>query len=119
MIIEQLTATAFQQHTRILGCERTKDAICVDPGDEAERIVEILESRDLKLQAIALTHAHMDHVGGVAALKKLQPKAKIILHKADEFMYTALAEQPAWIGIPRSQWQVMGFNYQRPPAVDK
>ena len=119
MIIEQLTVTAFQQHTRILGCEKTKQAICVDPGDEAERIVEILESRGLKLQGIALTHAHLDHVGGVAGLKQLQPQALIILHKGDEFMYRALPEQPAWIGIPRSQWQAMGFSYQPPPPVDK
>ena len=119
MIIEQLTVTAFQQHTRIVGCETTKQAICIDPGDEAERIIEIVESRGFYLQAIALTHAHMDHVGGVAALKKLAPKAEIILHKADEFMYQALPEQPAWIGIPRAQWPALGFNYDEPPPIDK
>ena len=43
MIIEEITVTAFQQHTRIVGCEETKQAICIDPGDEAERIVESLE----------------------------------------------------------------------------
>ena len=119
MIIEELTVTAFQQHTRILGCEKTKQAICIDPGDEAERIVETLDRRGLNLQAIALTHAHLDHVGGVAALKKLKPDAKINLHKGDEFMYTGLPEQPAWIGIPRSQWAALGFVFEPPPPVDE
>jgi hydroxyacylglutathione hydrolase len=118
MIIEEITVTAFQQHTRILGCETTKKAICVDPGDEAERIVETLERHGLTLQGIALTHAHLDHVGGVAALKTLKPEAKINLHKDDEFMYQALPEQPAWIGIPRAQWAALGFAFETPPAVD-
>lgn len=118
MIIEEITVTAFQQHTRIVGCESTKKAICIDPGDEAERIVETLERHGLKLQAIALTHAHLDHVGGVAALKKLKPEAKINLHKGDEFMYQALPEQPAWIGIPRAQWAALGFAFETPPRVD-
>ncbi|HEX5883088.1 MAG TPA: MBL fold metallo-hydrolase [Pyrinomonadaceae bacterium] len=119
MLIEEITVTAFQQHTRILACENTKQAICIDPGDEAERIVETLERHGLTLQAIALTHAHLDHVGGVAALKKLKPEAKINLHKADEFMYRALPDQPAWIGIPRAQWAVLGFTFEEPPAVDE
>ncbi len=118
MIIEQLTVTAFQQHTRILACEETRLAICVDPGDEAERIVETLERHGLTLQAIALTHAHLDHVGGVAALKKLKPEAKISLHQEDEFMYRTLPEQPAWIGIPRAQWAALGFAFEEPPPVD-
>lgn len=118
MIIEEITVTAFQQHTRIVGCESTKKAICIDPGDEAERIAKTLEGLGLTLQAIALTHAHLDHVGGVAALKKLQPEAKINLHKGDEFLYQALPEQPAWIGIPRAQWQALGFTFETPPQVD-
>lgn len=119
MIIEQITVTAFQQHTRIVACETTKRAICIDPGDEAERIVEVLERHGLTLQAIALTHAHLDHVGGVAALKKLQPEAKIMLHKGDEFMYVGLPEQPAWIGIPRAQWGKLGMEFDQPPPVDE
>jgi hydroxyacylglutathione hydrolase len=119
MIIEELTVTAFQQHTRIVGCETTRQAICIDPGDEAERIVETLERLRLNLQAIALTHAHLDHVGGVAALKKLVPTAQINLHKADEFMYTGLPEQPAWIGIPRAQWKALGMDFETPPPVDE
>ncbi len=119
MIIEEITVTAFQQHTRVVGCEVTGRAICIDPGDDSRAIVHTIDRNQLELQAIAVTHAHMDHVGGVAALKKLKPGAKIILHKADEFIYQALPEQPAWIGIPRSQWPAMGFSYEAPPAIDE
>jgi hydroxyacylglutathione hydrolase len=119
MIIEEITVTAFQQHTRILGCPTTRRAICVDPGDDADRIVAALERNGLTLQAITLTHAHLDHIGGVAALKRLRPEAKIILHKADEFMYAGLPEQPAWLGIPRTQWAALGFDYEEPPGLDE
>jgi hydroxyacylglutathione hydrolase len=119
MIIEEITVTAFQQHTRVVGCEKTRRAICIDPGDEAERITRAIERQGLELQAITLTHAHMDHIGGVAALKRLRPDAKIMLHKADEFIYDELPEQPAWIGIPRSQWGALGFNYEAPPKADQ
>jgi len=119
MIIKEITVTAFQQHTRIVACEESRKAICFDPGDEAERIVRALDDRRLELQAITLTHAHMDHIGGVTALKELKPEAKIILHKADEFIYAQLPEQPAWVGIPQSQWSMFGFNYQVPPRIDE
>jgi glyoxylase-like metal-dependent hydrolase (beta-lactamase superfamily II) len=119
MIIETITVTAFQQQTRILGCERTRRAVCVDPGDDAEQIVGALERHGLDLQAIAVTHAHMDHVGGVAALKSLRPGAEVILHAADEPLYRQLPEQPTWIGIPRSQWDALGFVYAAPPEVDR
>ncbi|MGH9970404.1 MAG: MBL fold metallo-hydrolase [Pyrinomonadaceae bacterium] len=118
MIIEELTVTAFQQHTRVVGCEKTRRAICIDPGDDSESIAKAIDKHEFDLQAIAVTHAHMDHVGGVAALKKLKPEAKILLHKADEFIYEALPQQPAWIGIPRAQWPAMGFSYEAPPPVD-
>ena len=119
VIIEQLTVTAFQQQTRVVGCERTRRAICVDPGDDSASIVAAIERHGLELQAIALTHAHMDHVGGVAALKKLRPAAEVILHRADVPLYLALPEQPAWVGIPRAHWPALGFDYEAPPPVER
>jgi glyoxylase-like metal-dependent hydrolase (beta-lactamase superfamily II) len=119
MIIEEITVTAFQQHTRVIGCEETRRAICIDPGDEAERIASVIERHGLELQAIALTHAHLDHIGGVAALKKLRPEAEVVLHDADQFMYDDLPGQPAWIGIPRAQWAALGFDYEEPPGIDR
>ncbi len=118
MIIEEITVTAFQQHTRIVGCGKTKRAICIDPGDDSKAIVEAIDKHHFELQAIAVTHAHLDHIGGVAALKKLKPAAAIMLHKADEFIYDALPEQAAWIGIPRGQWTAFGLDFERPPRVD-
>jgi glyoxylase-like metal-dependent hydrolase (beta-lactamase superfamily II) len=61
----------------------------------------------------------MDHVGGVAALKKLLPRAEIILHVEDEPLYRALPEQPSWIGVPRAAWAHLGFDYEEPPAIDR
>lgn len=119
MIVEEIVVTAFQQIARIVGCEKTRRAICIDPGDDAERIVAALDKHDLELQAIALTHAHLDHVGGVAALKALRPEAEIILHAADEPLYYDLPEQPAWIGVPRSQWRALGFEFDAPPRVNR
>ncbi|HKB67190.1 MAG TPA: MBL fold metallo-hydrolase [Pyrinomonadaceae bacterium] len=118
MIIEEITVTAFQQHTRILGCEKTRRAICMDPGDDSEAIVAAIDRHGLELQAIAVTHAHLDHIGGVTALKKIKAAAAIMLHKADEFIYDALPEQAAWIGIPRAQWAALGLNFEAPPRVD-
>ena len=119
MIIEQITLTPFQQQTRVLGCEETGRAVCVDPGEETGEIVAVLERNGLELQAIALTHAHMDHVGGVAALGRARPGAEIILHRDDLPLYRGLPEQPAWLGIPRAQWSRLGFEYEPPPEVGR
>ena len=119
MIIETITVTAFQQHTRVVGCAATKRAICIDPGDDSAAIVEAIDRHGFELQAIACTHAHMDHIGGVAGLKRRKPEARIIIHSADEFIYDRLAEQPGWIGIPQSQWAEYGFEYETPPRADE
>jgi len=119
MIIEEITVTAFQQHTRVVGCAKTKRAICIDPGEASEDIVSAIDKHGFELQAIACTHAHMDHVGGVTALKKLKPDAKIMIHSADEPLYLELPNQPGWLGIPRAQWTPYGFDYHVPPKVDE
>jgi len=51
MIIEEITLTAFQQHTRVVGCAKTKRAICIDPGEASEDIVSAIEKHGFELQA--------------------------------------------------------------------
>jgi glyoxylase-like metal-dependent hydrolase (beta-lactamase superfamily II) len=61
----------------------------------------------------------MDHVGGVAALKRRRPEAEVCLHAEDVPLYAGLPEQPLWLGVPRSQWPRLGFDYEQPPPVER
>ncbi len=119
MIIETFITTPFQQNTRVLACEETRKAVCVDIGDSAQIISNFITENNLDLQAIALTHAHLDHIGGVSDLHKLFPLAEIILHADDEDLYYGLPEQPLFMGIPREQLKALGLEYEVPPKVTR
>ncbi|MGI8786368.1 MAG: MBL fold metallo-hydrolase [Pyrinomonadaceae bacterium] len=119
MIIETFITTPFQQNTRVLACAETRRAVCVDPGDSAETIAEFINAKNLALQAIALTHAHLDHIGGVSDLHKIFPKAEIILHKDDEDLYYGLPEQPLFFGVQPHQLKALGFDYEVPPPLTR
>jgi hydroxyacylglutathione hydrolase len=119
MIIETFITTPFQQNTRVLACEKTHRAICIDPGDSAEIIAAYLNKNHFELQAITLTHAHLDHIGGVSDLHQIFPHAEIILHLADEDLYYGLPEQPLFMGIPPEQLKQLGFEYQIPPKLTR
>lgn len=119
MIIETFVTTAFQQNTRVLACEETRQAICVDPGGDVDIIAGYLHENDLNLQAVTLTHAHLDHVGGTSDLHKSFPQVEILLHKDDEDLYDILPEQPSFLGIPRAAWASLGFEYEKPPRLTR
>ena len=121
MIIETFITTPFQQNTRVVACPETRRAICIDPGDResAPGIAAYIKENDLHLQAITLTHGHLDHVGGTFALHKLFPQVEIFLHKADEDLYYALPQQPIFMGIPPHQLKVLGMDYDDPPPLTR
>lgn len=119
MLIKTFITTVFQQNTRVLACEETGKAVCVDIGDSAPVIADFINENELDLQAIALTHAHLDHIGGVSDLHKLFPQAEIILHADDEDLYYNLPEQPLFMGIPREQLKALGLEYEVPPMLTR
>lgn len=119
MIIEQFVLTAFQQNTRVVACPETRKAICIDPGEESPELVGFINENGFELQAITLTHGHLDHVGGTAALSRDFPDADIILHKGDEDLYYGLPQQPLFMGIQPQQLAALGFEYEDPPKLSR
>ena len=119
MIIETFITSPFQQNTRVVACEETLRAICIDPGDDSPEIAKFIRENDLTLQAITLTHAHLDHIGGVSDLRRHFPDAEIILHKDDEDLYYGLPEQPIFMGIPPHQLKALGLEFDVPPLLSR
>lgn len=119
MIIKTLVLTPFQQNTRVVACESTRKAICIDPGEESAELVDYIRDNELDLTAICLTHGHLDHIGGTAALHKSFPDAEILLHVDDEDLYQALPRQPLFMGIQPDQMRAMGFDYEDPPPLTR
>ena len=119
MIIKTFTITPFQQNTRILACEKTGKAICIDPGEECPELVDFINDNGYKLQAIGITHAHLDHVGGTLALSESFPGADIIIHKDDEDLYLNLPMQPMMMGIPQAQLKPLKMDYENPPKITR
>jgi hydroxyacylglutathione hydrolase len=117
--IKTFPLTAYQQNTRIVFCDETNEAMCIDPASESEALVSYLRDNKLKLKAISLTHAHLDHVGGTAALHREFPDAEILLHKDDEAMYYSLPSQPLMLGIPAAHLKELGFEFEVPPKVTR
>lgn len=119
MIIEKFILTPFQQNTRVVVCEDTGRAICIDPGESSEQMVDFIRDNEYQLQAITLTHGHLDHIGGTLALHKNFPKAEILLHADDEKLYYNLPLQPLALGMPTTQLETLGMKYENPPKLTR
>lgn len=99
MILKALAVGPIMANCYILGCERTKSAAVIDPGEEADRILMKLAEDKLTLKYIINTHGHFDHVGGNAGLKKASG-ADLLIHKADAPMLGELGRTAASFGLP-------------------
>lgn len=82
----------------IVGDESSGEAVVIDPGDEIDRVREILDRYRLTVKRIVATHAHIDHVGGIEKLQRATG-APVLMNEADLPLYQNLAMQAAWLGV--------------------
>ena len=99
MIHEILPVGMLQCNCSIFGDEQSRDAIVVDPGDEIDQIQQILARHGLRVKAIVITHAHIDHIGGAAKLRRATG-APVYMNENDTPLRDELDVQAAWLGMP-------------------
>ena len=103
MIHEILPVGVLQCNCSIFGDEITREAIVIDPGDQIEDILAVLKRHRLKVKAIVITHAHIDHIGGAAKLKaailKTGGEAPVYMNANDQELYDHLDAQASWLGV--------------------
>jgi hydroxyacylglutathione hydrolase len=98
MIHEILPVGPLQCNCSVIGDETSRDAMVIDPGDDIEDVLSLIEKHNLKVKQIVITHAHIDHVGGAMKLKAATG-APVLLNQNDQTLLKMLDVQAAWIGV--------------------
>ena len=107
MILESAAVGPFFKNGYVVGCENTRKAVFIDPGDEVEQLLDFIRAEKLDVTHILLTHAHVDHVSGVAEAKRTLG-VPIYLHHDDLFLY----QNAVRTGM------MFGLTVEEPPPVD-
>jgi len=106
--VSGLTVGAFEENCYFLTDAMGVESVLIDPGAEPERIIAEVERSGTTLQAIWLTHAHLDHVGAIAGLKR-KWDIPVYLHPLDQQLYAMASRQAAMYGVP----------FEQPPAAER
>jgi len=85
MKVKKVVVGIFEVNCYILWDEKDKEAIVVDPGEEGERIIEVIRKDSLKIRSIVNTHTHIDHIGANDFLRE-KTEAPLLAHSADVFL---------------------------------
>lgn len=109
MIVRGIPVGPLEENAWLLVDEASRDAVYVDPGAEPERLLRELDAVQGRLSAIWLTHAHFDHVGGIAGLRARHPEVPIFLHPLDRTLYRLAGQSAENWGIP----------FEAPPPPDR
>ena len=98
-----IPVTAFQQNCSLIWCENTMKGAFVDPGGEADKLLQVAADNDVTIEKILVTHAHLDHAGVVAELSE---KLNVPIegpHREDQFLIDSLPQQCEMYGFPPSR----------------
>jgi hydroxyacylglutathione hydrolase len=98
IIIESQAVPPFHKNGFVVACPRTREGVIIDPGDEVDGLLEFISQETIQVLHILLTHAHVDHVTGVAAAKAAFG-VPVHLHKDDLFIYDRAVEQGMLFGL--------------------
>lgn len=101
-------AGGFGENTYLVRAPGSGEAVAIDPGSGAQQLLRVLEEEGLGLAAVLLTHAHIDHIEGVAALVRSVP-APIYLHP----------EALGWYERAGDQAVMFGMEFEAPPPIDR
>jgi hydroxyacylglutathione hydrolase len=107
MILETTAVPPFMKNGYVVGCEKTKQGVVIDPGDDVDLMLDAVVRHGLTIRYILLTHAHFDHITGVGRAKEAL-NVPIGLHRDDLFLYDGIVQQG----------RMFGFDVQPQPPVD-
>lgn len=109
MIVDHVTVGPFDENCFLLVDEDTATAVIVDPGDEGDRIAAMAAGRGVTPSAVWLTHAHLDHIGAVSAVRRTWPGIPVYLHAADRTLY----------GQGKASAESYGLPFEQPAPADR
>jgi glyoxylase-like metal-dependent hydrolase (beta-lactamase superfamily II) len=112
MILESFPVGPLRCNCVVLGDEASREGIVIDPGDEAEKIDEVLDQHRLELKCVVHTHGHIDHILAADHLR-LGRGARVLIHEADLFLWQGVQMQAAFIGVHAGEpGQIDGYLRQ-------
>ena len=100
---EIIPVTPFQQNCSLVWCDRSLQAALIDPGGDIPRLLQAARRHGVKLSALWLTHAHIDHAGATAQLAREQQLPIVGPHPGDQFWIDGLAQQSRMFGLPPAE----------------
>jgi glyoxylase-like metal-dependent hydrolase (beta-lactamase superfamily II) len=94
-MLRKMAVGPYQANCYIMGCDKTREGLVIDPGDEVLRIVEEISRNSLKIRYILITHGHIDHIGASKELRDIT-KAPVLIHSLDGPKFSTGRSPPGW-----------------------